>query len=564
MVLISDELPLSSGQTLHFEVEKENDKGMAQKSTKKKDYYEILGVARDADEQAIKKAYRKLALQHHPDRNPENVEEATEKFKEISEQEVKEKGERGGEEQKKKKKMYKIFFFFAYEVLSDSRKRQIYDQGGYEALNAKFDSSTFSHVDPFDMFNDLFSAFSDDPFFRPFGHGFPRNRNSQGQRQQSRSAPTDPFGFGFSSPFFGGDMFTSFGDMGGSSTMMFTSSSGGMGNMTSTSTTTSIVNGRKMTTKTTTRNGQTVVEKYENDQLVQKMINGVEQNLQSIDYKSNEQQTDNKAKSKKEKHHHHHHHHHHQSEDKDTTDSKTDKHDKPDDSTKNEKRRDSRTRQTQQEGNTKISHFLMVSNDEFFFLVFVFLCSTSSLNAVFLITKVVFFFALFSFNSVSLLTPYFKEMYVKFTRILIAHLIKAVLYLEKKNSLKWVIFDVYLDFFKVNCNGSSKKEYASLQALWKMLKIDPLQNQCICKHFKSGCVIRWGIYKFFAHEDDIFIFVKKNLKNIHIFVLTTNMKEQEKKFAFFKNFYFVKYINDSMCNPKHPKKHRFALHTLEQ
>lgn len=72
-----------------------------------KDYYALLDVPRDADEDAMKKAYRKLALKWHPDRNLENKEEATKKFKEISE---------------------------AYEVLSDKQKRTIYDQFGEEGL----------------------------------------------------------------------------------------------------------------------------------------------------------------------------------------------------------------------------------------------------------------------------------------------------------------------------------------------------------------------------------------------------------------------------------------------
>ena len=63
-------------------------------------YYEVLGVDRNSDEQAIKKAYRKLAMKYHPDRNPDNK-EAEEKFKEVNE---------------------------AYEVLSDATKRQNYDQ----------------------------------------------------------------------------------------------------------------------------------------------------------------------------------------------------------------------------------------------------------------------------------------------------------------------------------------------------------------------------------------------------------------------------------------------------
>lgn len=72
-----------------------------------KDYYATLGVPRDADEDAIKKAYKKMALKWHPDRNPNNKTQAEAKFKELAE---------------------------AYEVLSDKRKRQIYDQLGEEGL----------------------------------------------------------------------------------------------------------------------------------------------------------------------------------------------------------------------------------------------------------------------------------------------------------------------------------------------------------------------------------------------------------------------------------------------
>ncbi len=75
----------------------------------KRDYYEVLGVPRDADENAIKSAYRKLALQYHPDRN--KAAEAGEKFKEINE---------------------------AYEMLSDPQKRQLYDRFGHQATQAGF------------------------------------------------------------------------------------------------------------------------------------------------------------------------------------------------------------------------------------------------------------------------------------------------------------------------------------------------------------------------------------------------------------------------------------------
>ena len=74
----------------------------------KRDYYEILGVSRTADADTIKKAYRKLAKKYHPDTNSGNA-GAAEKFKEITE---------------------------AYGVLSDEKKRKLYDQFGHAAFDA--------------------------------------------------------------------------------------------------------------------------------------------------------------------------------------------------------------------------------------------------------------------------------------------------------------------------------------------------------------------------------------------------------------------------------------------
>ena len=109
----------------------------------KRDYYETLNINRDAGGEEIKRAYRKLAMQYHPDRNPGDK-DAEEKFKEASE---------------------------AYEVLRDSEKRRIYDQFGHEGLRG----TGFSG---FSGFNDIFSSFGD-IFEEFFGFGAGRNRRNQ-------------------------------------------------------------------------------------------------------------------------------------------------------------------------------------------------------------------------------------------------------------------------------------------------------------------------------------------------------------------------------------------------
>lgn len=108
----------------------------------KRDYYQVLGVDRSADETTIKKAFRKLAMEYHPDRNPSP--EGTEKFREAQE---------------------------AYDVLSDADKRQIYDQFGHEGLRGR---GYQGHADMGDIFSGFQTIFDD--FF------------SGGQTRESRGA----------------------------------------------------------------------------------------------------------------------------------------------------------------------------------------------------------------------------------------------------------------------------------------------------------------------------------------------------------------------------------------
>lgn len=100
----------------------------------KRDYYEVLGVSRNADAAEIKKAYRKLALQYHPDKNPGNK-EAEEKFKEAAE---------------------------AYDVLSNDEKRRRYDQFGHAGMGGGaggFGGGGMSMEDIFSHFGDIFGSF---------------------------------------------------------------------------------------------------------------------------------------------------------------------------------------------------------------------------------------------------------------------------------------------------------------------------------------------------------------------------------------------------------------------
>ena len=115
----------------------------------KRDYYDVLGVGKSADASEIKKAYRKLAMKYHPDKNPGDK-EAEEKFKEINE---------------------------AYEVLSDETKRRNYDQFGHEGVNGQgFGGAGGFGGQGFGGFDDIFGDIFGDMFGGGFGGGSRQRR----------------------------------------------------------------------------------------------------------------------------------------------------------------------------------------------------------------------------------------------------------------------------------------------------------------------------------------------------------------------------------------------------
>jgi molecular chaperone DnaJ len=119
-----------------------------------KDLYELLGVAKNANEDELKKAYRKLAIQYHPDKNPGDK-AAEEKFKEIAE---------------------------AYSILSDPQKRARYDQYGHAGLGGNGGFNSQSMEDIFSQFNDIFG--DSNPFDTIFG----RSRGGGGGRQMRKGS----------------------------------------------------------------------------------------------------------------------------------------------------------------------------------------------------------------------------------------------------------------------------------------------------------------------------------------------------------------------------------------
>ncbi|XP_055348262.1 dnaJ homolog subfamily B member 6-like [Paramacrobiotus metropolitanus] len=251
------------------------------------DFYEILEITRTASDSEIKKAYRRLALRWHPDKNPEQKDEAERKFKQISQ---------------------------AYEVLSDAKKRGIYDTHGHEGLaghaagqSRRGGSTRHRHHRPTDPFGFGFTAFDDDKFddpfasfgftfrdpfdlFREFFGGDPFSDLRQDRyRNAFFGFPPPVFSFGFGiSPMLrhafstdhmldhhhnhGFSAFTA-------STTNFETFAHDTPAIRRITTTTKVVNGKKISTKKVLENGVETVHVYEDGNLKSKSVNGIQQAL---------------------------------------------------------------------------------------------------------------------------------------------------------------------------------------------------------------------------------------------------------------------------------------------
>ena len=126
----------------------------------KRDYYEILGVGKSSTADEIKKAYRKVAMQYHPDRNPGDK-ESEEKFKEAAE---------------------------AYEVLSDQEKRAQYDRFGHAGVNGRAGAGGAQGMNMDDIFSNFGDIFGEDIFGSFFGGGGGRQRSGGGRARGTRGS----------------------------------------------------------------------------------------------------------------------------------------------------------------------------------------------------------------------------------------------------------------------------------------------------------------------------------------------------------------------------------------
>ncbi|XP_004875202.1 dnaJ homolog subfamily B member 8 [Heterocephalus glaber] len=217
-------------------------------------YYEVLGVQARASADDIKKAYRKLALRWHPDKNPHNKEEAEKKFKQVSE---------------------------AYEVLSNPKKRSVYDCVGCDSCRAGGGASSPHHSpfgsgytfqNPENIFREFFGGlhpFSFDFWDSPF-RGSQRGSGGRGPGLRSASSGLGEFP-AFMDALGRSGIRTAF------SSSTFRGPGAGSSGFKLVMSSTEMVNGHKVTTKRIVENGQERMEVKQDGQLRSVTINGKEQ-----------------------------------------------------------------------------------------------------------------------------------------------------------------------------------------------------------------------------------------------------------------------------------------------
>ncbi|XP_059472620.1 dnaJ homolog subfamily B member 6 isoform X1 [Neocloeon triangulifer] len=259
------------------------------------DYYRVLELQRTASTAEIKKAYKRLALKWHPDKNQNNIEEATKKFKEISEayEVLVDEDKRRLYDQRHQKPSYtrptrsfnaRSFFESPFHRFFD-KKRRVYDQYGKEGLNGGSATRRSRYEDDFGFGYPHFTFRDPEEVFREFfGHSFPSFFGPPRRGQSQSLNSFDPFGFAFGgmgmsmSPFddlMSPSSFTSFSTINSS----FSNSPRSGSNVKRTCHTTRFINNKKISTTKTTENGKETIMVFENDVLKSKTVNGVPQSI---------------------------------------------------------------------------------------------------------------------------------------------------------------------------------------------------------------------------------------------------------------------------------------------
>ncbi|XP_009508040.1 dnaJ homolog subfamily B member 8 [Phalacrocorax carbo] len=214
------------------------------------DYYKVLGLQKSASQDDVKKSYHKLALRWHPDKNPNNKEEAEKKFKAVT---------------------------AAYAVLSDPQKRSLYDRSVKESRSHRGRSATGGHNSSFDcpyLFHDLevfrgvFGGM--DPFEHVFWDTFDniRNNGENWHRTSGRGRSSSLFS-DFMESFMPWNSFSP----SEQSTSSFGGDTAGPHSVRSVLTTTEVINGKRITTRKIIENGQEITEVEEDGQLRSVKIN---------------------------------------------------------------------------------------------------------------------------------------------------------------------------------------------------------------------------------------------------------------------------------------------------